>query len=236
MRFARVARRLLYLFRNCFESARKSANPSSLQFQQNPALARSSAEWRAKLPARKSATTCFEILARPTCLTAYCGIVARRWPNVIESTKSETSATRRTQWLPTLTGRRLSAEARASCFLMSNRRWRCPGLGSGRGGSGDTVGMTETEATPPLLLSDEEITALTGYKRGDVQLADLHKQGFLRARRNAMGHVVLERAHYEAVCAGYYGSTQRGMETPKLAFEEKRTPRLKSQRLKLGSK
>lgn len=54
-----------------------------------------------------------------------------------------------------------------------------------------------------LLLSTEEIIALTGYKQPAAQLTELKAQGFHRARRNAAGHVVLERAHYDAVCAGH---------------------------------
>jgi len=55
-----------------------------------------------------------------------------------------------------------------------------------------------------LLLSTDEVQALAGgYTRPGHQLAELHRQGFWRARRSAMtGQVVLERAHYEAVCAG----------------------------------
>lgn len=53
-----------------------------------------------------------------------------------------------------------------------------------------------------LLLTDAELAALTGYKRAAEQLAELHRQGFARARRDRLGHVVLERAHYHAVCAG----------------------------------
>lgn len=53
-----------------------------------------------------------------------------------------------------------------------------------------------------LLLSEDEIFKLTGYKRAAEQLADLHRQGFARARRDRLGNVVLERAHYDAVCAG----------------------------------
>lgn len=53
-----------------------------------------------------------------------------------------------------------------------------------------------------LVLSADEIEALTGYKKPGAQLSALKLQGFHRARRNAAGQVVLERAHYEAVCAG----------------------------------
>lgn len=53
-----------------------------------------------------------------------------------------------------------------------------------------------------LLLSEDELEALTGYRRAAEQLAELHRQGFSRARRDRLGRVVLERAHYDAVCAG----------------------------------
>ena len=44
--------------------------------------------------------------------------------------------------------------------------------------------------------------ALTKYARPGQQLEELHRRGFHRARRARDGSVVLERAHYEAVCAG----------------------------------
>lgn len=52
-----------------------------------------------------------------------------------------------------------------------------------------------------LLLSEPELLKLTGYKRAAEQLEELHRQGFYRARRNRLGELVLERAHYDAVCA-----------------------------------
>lgn len=53
-----------------------------------------------------------------------------------------------------------------------------------------------------LTLDSDELHALTGYRQPAAQLRELHRQGFHRARRSPAGHVVLERAHYEAVCAG----------------------------------
>jgi hypothetical protein len=55
-----------------------------------------------------------------------------------------------------------------------------------------------------VLLPEEEIVAVAGgYKRPGDQLRELHRQGFYRARRSRVtGRVVLERAHYDAVCAG----------------------------------
>lgn len=47
-----------------------------------------------------------------------------------------------------------------------------------------------------LLLSRAELVALTGYRQPAAQLAELHRQGFHRARRASVdGAVILERAH-----------------------------------------
>lgn len=52
-------------------------------------------------------------------------------------------------------------------------------------------------------LSASEIEAVTDYKRPADQLAELLRQGFYRARTSPRtGRVILERAHYDAVCAG----------------------------------
>jgi len=48
----------------------------------------------------------------------------------------------------------------------------------------------------------DELYDLTGYAQPARQLAELHRLGFSRARRDRLGRVVLERAHYDAVCAG----------------------------------
>lgn len=65
-------------------------------------------------------------------------------------------------------------------------------------------------------LSEEEIIKITGgYKRQSAQLAELHRQGYFRARRSKLtGAVVLEREHYLAVCAGPKAVPQ--MPRPKL--------------------
>lgn len=57
-------------------------------------------------------------------------------------------------------------------------------------------------AARDLLLSFDEIERLTGYRRASDQLCELRRQGFIRARRNRLGDVVLERGHYDAVVAG----------------------------------
>ena len=60
-----------------------------------------------------------------------------------------------------------------------------------------------------LLLTDAELVSLTGYMRQAEQLVELHRQGFSRARRDRAGRVVLERAHYEAVCTGQRAPVDR---------------------------
>ena len=55
----------------------------------------------------------------------------------------------------------------------------------------------------PTLSADEIISLTGGYKLPSKQLAELHRQGFHRARRSMLtGEVILERPHYEAVCRG----------------------------------
>lgn len=54
-----------------------------------------------------------------------------------------------------------------------------------------------------ITLSEDEIRAVTGYVQPASQLAELLRRGFDRARRSSRtGMVILERAHYDAVCAG----------------------------------
>lgn len=53
-----------------------------------------------------------------------------------------------------------------------------------------------------IALSDEQVARITGYRQPAAQLRELLRQGFHRARRNPAGRVILERPHYEAVCAG----------------------------------
>ncbi|AMM23029.1 hypothetical protein [Variovorax sp. PAMC 28711] len=53
------------------------------------------------------------------------------------------------------------------------------------------------------ILNPEELLSLTGYNRPTEQLRELLRQGFYRARRSPSdGSVILERPHYDAVCAG----------------------------------
>jgi hypothetical protein len=52
-----------------------------------------------------------------------------------------------------------------------------------------------------VTLQPNELELLTGYEQATKQLMMLHKRGFNRAFIGRHG-VVLERAHYEAVCRG----------------------------------
>lgn len=72
-----------------------------------------------------------------------------------------------------------------------------------------------------LTLTPDELHALTRYRRAGDQLRELHLQGFSRARLGRDGSVILERAHYEAVCQG-----QRAAELPKV-----RPPKLRAVRM-----
>jgi hypothetical protein len=54
-----------------------------------------------------------------------------------------------------------------------------------------------------ITLTPEELVNLTGYKQATKQLAELHRQGFWRARRcRVTGAAILERPHYDAVSRG----------------------------------
>lgn len=53
-----------------------------------------------------------------------------------------------------------------------------------------------------VVLTHDELVDITGYEQPARILATLHARGFHRAWRNRLGEVVLERAHYDAVCAG----------------------------------
>jgi hypothetical protein len=52
-------------------------------------------------------------------------------------------------------------------------------------------------------LPPESIEAIMGYKRPSDQIQELRAQGFYRARRSPVdGSVILERPHYDHICAG----------------------------------
>lgn len=66
-----------------------------------------------------------------------------------------------------------------------------------------------------LILSAEEISALTGgLQLPRCQLKVLQARGFVRARLER-GKVVLERAHYEAVCRNEFAAGQDKRDTPR---------------------
>jgi hypothetical protein len=52
-----------------------------------------------------------------------------------------------------------------------------------------------------IVMSPVEIEAITQYRLPTMQLNELRRQGFFRARMGRRG-VVLERGHYNAVVAG----------------------------------
>ena len=59
-----------------------------------------------------------------------------------------------------------------------------------------------------IVLSPEEIEEITQYKLPTMQLNELRKKGFYRARMGRRG-VVLERGHYEAIVAGRDAATTK---------------------------
>lgn len=69
-----------------------------------------------------------------------------------------------------------------------------------------------------LVLSTDDVEALTGYAIATKQLQVLHRRGFHRAFINRLGAVVLERAHYEAVTRGAVQTEDSGKKSANLAF------------------
>jgi hypothetical protein len=55
--------------------------------------------------------------------------------------------------------------------------------------------------TPSIALNAGELCAITGFERAPDQLRELLRCGFHRARKGGDGRVILERAHFLAVCA-----------------------------------
>lgn len=56
---------------------------------------------------------------------------------------------------------------------------------------------------PTITLTDDELHTITGYRQPAAQLRALQERGFWLARRAPLtGRVILDRAHYEAVCQG----------------------------------
>ena len=65
--------------------------------------------------------------------------------------------------------------------------------------------------------SNAELEQVTGYKRPADQLEELQRQGFYRARRSpTTGHIILERVHYDAVCAGARPANEPRVRVPQL--------------------
>jgi len=66
-------------------------------------------------------------------------------------------------------------------------------------------------------LTPEELAQVTGYRRAGDQLAELQRQGFYRARRSpTTGNIILERVHYDAVCAGTRPVNEPQVRVPQL--------------------
>jgi hypothetical protein len=72
-----------------------------------------------------------------------------------------------------------------------------------------------------LVLTPDELYELTRYKRQADQLKYLHARGFHRATLQR-GRLILERAHYEAVCTGAVEQARPRVIPPKVT-----PPRLK---------
>lgn len=60
----------------------------------------------------------------------------------------------------------------------------------------------------PIVLTQVELIAITGYRQASRQLAELHNRGFHRATLGRDG-VVLERAHYEAASTAWMRGVKR---------------------------
>jgi hypothetical protein len=69
-----------------------------------------------------------------------------------------------------------------------------------------------------IILTTDEVAAVTGYRTPKRQLAELHRQGFYRARIGATGNVIVERAHCDAVSAGAKPAKEPAVRNP---FEPK---------------
>jgi hypothetical protein len=54
----------------------------------------------------------------------------------------------------------------------------------------------------PIILTADEIEAITRAVAHTVQFNELRRLGFTRVRCGIDRSLILERAHYEAVCAG----------------------------------
>lgn len=73
-----------------------------------------------------------------------------------------------------------------------------------------------------IILSQEEIEIITGYKNATKQLGVLKNRGFVRAYISRRGEVILERSHYESVtrCEAH-GIQPNGRKVANLSFFNK---------------
>jgi hypothetical protein len=70
---------------------------------------------------------------------------------------------------------------------------------------------------PAITLTLAELVLITGYQRAGDQVRELHRQGYSRARRSpTTGDVILERAHFEAVCRGHQAEARPKVRPPVL--------------------
>jgi hypothetical protein len=65
--------------------------------------------------------------------------------------------------------------------------------------------VAQAPAPASITLQPDELEQLTGFEQATKQLNVLHRRGFTRAFIGRHG-LVLERAHYEAVCRGQIGT------------------------------
>lgn len=80
-----------------------------------------------------------------------------------------------------------------------------------------------------ITLTAGELRQVTGGKKHPRrQLAELHARGFWRARLGVDGKVVLERAHYEAVCAGALPGSVEARDTSRPQLQAVQTGRRKA--------
>lgn len=70
-------------------------------------------------------------------------------------------------------------------------------------------------------LPREQLEHMTGYVMPCKQLEVLHQRGFVRAYRNRLGDVILERSHYDAVTRGQFGVQAPAKPAVNVAFLRK---------------
>ena len=72
-------------------------------------------------------------------------------------------------------------------------------------------------ASRSIILTPAELEAITGYRTSTRQLEVLRTRGFVRAYIGRQG-VILERAHYDAVCRGTFGRIAPARKSANLDF------------------